>query len=252
MTLFCIYRISDSAQKTTDSNGNNIIKTKPDYITKKGCLKNFINVFGVDNLYIIADNVSDNTYEFLKSFNINSNNIFRTNFGNGAASFRKALSLSLQNFDVNDSVYFVEDDYLHLNNANKVLLEGLEIFDYVTLYDHPDKYISAGTVKNKVVGNPLISDNSEETRVYLTENTHWKLTNSSTMTFACKVSVLKQDLKNILEFVKTDFPYDFNMFRSLIISNKRKLGVCIPGMSTHGESIYLSPLVDWEKIGSNI
>lgn len=252
MTLFCIYRISDSMQKTTDSNGNNIIKTKPDYITKKGCLKNFINVFGIDNLYIIADNVSDNTYEFIKSFNIDNNHIFRTNFGNGAASFRKALSISLQQFNDNDYVYFVEDDYLHLNNSNKILLEGLDIFDYVTLYDHPDKYISAGTTKNKITGNPLISDNSEETRVYLTENTHWKLTNSSTMTFACKVSVLKQDLKIILEFVKTDFPYDFNMFCNLININKRKLGSSIPGMSTHGESIYLTPLVNWDSIGNSI
>ena len=252
MSLYCIYRISDAAQKTTDANGNNIIKTKPDYITKQNCIKNFINVFGVQNFYVIADNVSDNTYNFLMSLNINENNIFRTNFGNGAASFRKGLSIALQNFDINDYVYFIEDDYLHINNSNKVLLEGLEIFDYVTLYDHPDKYINAGCVKNNIVGNPLIADNSEETRVYLTKSSHWKLTNSTTMTFACKVNTLKNDLKTILEFVKTDFPYDFKMFYNLINVNKRKLGVCIPGMSTHGESIYLSPLVNWENIAANI
>ena len=42
--LKIIYRISDGAQKTVDKNGQNIIKNKPDYITKRNCLLNFIKI----------------------------------------------------------------------------------------------------------------------------------------------------------------------------------------------------------------
>jgi copper homeostasis protein CutC len=60
--------------------------------------------------------------------------------------------------------------------------------DYVTLYDHPDKYL------NPIEGgNPYCEGRSEFTRVYFGSNSEFKLNNSSTMTFAAKVKTLKDD-----------------------------------------------------------
>jgi len=76
------------------------------------------------------------------------------NVGNGAGTFNLGLDLALK-FDYDDIVYFVENDYLHLPDSSKVLLDAFELgFDYITLYDHPDKYIDGI--------NPLVSAGSEE------------------------------------------------------------------------------------------
>ena len=41
-------------------------------------------------------------------------------------------------------------------------------------------------------------------------------------------------------------PYDFELFTELINKQHRKIVSCIPGVSTHGETQWLSPLIDWE------
>jgi len=244
--FYCFYRISDNFQKTITEDGKNLIKKKPDYITKKNCLKNFIDKFGNKNIFIIADNVGNDLLKYIKEY-ISDEQIIKTSYGHGAGSFRKCLEISLLLND-DDELYFVEDDYLHVNDSKKILLEGLEIGDYVSLYDHPDKYINANESKNNCVGNPLINDNSEQTRLYLTKSSHWKLTNSTTMTFATKVKTLKEDYETILKFCSGTFPYDFFMFRELIDNLKRKLIVSIPGRATHGETYFLTPLTNWENI----
>jgi hypothetical protein len=53
-----IYRISDSGYN----------KVKPDYINNENCLKNFCNVFGNQNLEIIADNRSENTLRMIMKY----------------------------------------------------------------------------------------------------------------------------------------------------------------------------------------
>ena len=61
--------------------------------------------------------------------------------------------------------YFVENDYLHHSNARNILLEGFTVgADYVSLYDHPDKYLNANEG-----GNPFIEDGGEVTKVYLSK-----------------------------------------------------------------------------------
>ena len=242
--MIIFYRISDNFQKTVNKNNDVITKEKPSYITKKNCFLNALDIFGSYEMYIIADNVRDETYEWLLKQTLDESRIFRTNIGNGAGTFNIALNIALNLHD-DEGVYFLEDDYLHKKNANLVLEEGLNIGDYVTLYDHPDKYINGGETVNNCIGNPFIRDNSEISRVYLSNSCHWKLTNSTTMTFASKVKTLKKDIDILKLYTSSTFPYDFQMFQHLINENKRKLISSIPGYSTHGETAYLSPLTDW-------
>ena len=231
------YRLSD--------HGYN--KVKPDYIDNKKCLDNFLRNFMEfkntdkcfsDDITIIADNVSDDTYDWLLKKNLK---IERTNLGSGAQSFNYVLNKVLD-FNRNYVVYLIEDDYLHLKNARKILLEGIKIADYVSLYDHPDKYIDG----NKG-GNPYVENGGEVTQVFKSDSCHWKLTNSTTMTFASTVDVIKRDKEILQKWTTGTYPEDFKMFIELR-ENDRSLITPLPGYSTHGETQWLSPFTDWSKV----
>jgi len=217
-----IYRISDAGYN----------KVKPEYINNENCLKNSINIFNKENWLIISDNYSGD----LKQYNKKVQNV---TIGHGAGTFNLALDYALLLND-NEIVYFIENDYLHKPDSDKILLEGFELgADYVSLYDHPDKYMD-GT-------NPYVENGGEYTKVYLSNSCHWKLTNSTTMTFAAKVKTLSEDEYILREFTKTTHPNDFQMFLALR-EKGRSLITPIPGYSTHGETAWLTPLTDWSKI----
>ena len=113
---------------------------------------------------------------------------------------------------------------------------------FVSLYDHPDKYI---TPENG--GNPYCKGGAEDTRVYLTKSCHWKITNSTTMTFAAKVSTLKKVEKTLRDYTTGTYPQDFKMFIDLM-RNGKLLITPIPGYATHGETAWLTPLYNWESL----
>ena len=205
-----IYRISDSR------NGQTLI----DGISKFECFSNFIDIFGRHGITIVADNVKPETEALLKSQVMD---VHLTALGN-SRSFVYAMDLAVQYQD-EEIVYFVEDDYLHLSDAEKTIIEGMERADYVSLYDHPDKYMSPGP-------NPFVQDGGEATKVILTRSTHWKYTNSTTMTFAARVKTLKQDFDILKQHCEPDIPLDFRMF-TILLQRGRKLITPIPGRSTH-------------------
>lgn len=234
MDIICIYRFSDSYQTSPDGQVQN--KTRPTYFNKRKIFINFLNEFGSENTIVVADNVSDESIEFL-SKHISSNKIIRTDYKNGALSFLYSAEYIIDNYKNDETiVYFVEDDYIHKPNSKKVLLEGAKISDYVTLYDHPDKY----------GGNPYVIDGGERTILYLTDSLHWKITNSTTMTFATKINILKQDYLIYRKHCHTGYPHDFEMF--LELGKYRKLISSVPGYSTHCENGVITPLYDWNNL----
>ena len=114
----------------------------------------------------------------------------------------------------------VEDDYLHRAESVSLLQEGIKRADYVTLYDHPDKYTRH-------------YDGGEFSKVIKTASSHWRYTTSTCMTFASKVKTLKQDMDVWKEFTSGDHPYDHFVFKKLTDERKRRLSVCIPGAACH-------------------
>lgn len=227
-----IYRISDAGYN----------KVKPSYINNEACIKNAVEIFdqNSNDWIVIADNVSDPTYHMIKSHIAHpSSKIKKVSVGHGAGTFNLALDEALS-LDDNEIVYFIENDYLHKPDSASILVEGFNTgADYVSLYDHPDKYIDGA--------NPFVESGGEVTRILLTQSCHWKLTNSTTMTFAAKVKTLREDEKILREFTSGSYPRDFDMFLKLR-DNGRSLITSIPGYSTHGETAWLSPLIDWSKI----
>lgn len=234
------YRISDSSYS----------KLREVYITKEKCLSNLVSIMRKqDQLTVVADNISEETYKMIIKVVPPETTIHRTQLGHGALSFNFALQLAVEDVTNKDeSYYFVEDDYLHTSQALDVIEDGLTLgFDYITGYDHPDKYIDP-----LHGGNPVCLGGAESTRVYLGKKSHFKITNSTTMTFAAKKYTLLSDYKLIEQETngrfEAGYPYDFYLFNKLYTEKKRHLGNSIPGVCTHGETKWLSPFIDWSKV----
>jgi hypothetical protein len=227
------YRISDTGYK----------KIKPSYINNRLCFNNFCQVFQkhLANIIVIGDNIGIETLEML-SEHINESNIRFTSIGHGAGTFNIALDESLK-LSEDEIIYFVENDYLHKNFSADILLDGFTLNpSFVTLYDHPDKYLDPS-----LGGNQFCQGGSENTKVYITKSCHWKITNSTTMTFASKVSTLKKHEGTLRKWTQGSHPHDFQMFIELM-QKEAFLISAIPGYATHGETAWLSPLTDWSQI----
>ena len=228
-----IYRISN----------NGYTKEKPDYINNEACLKNFCSIFYFQqyDIKIIADNCNKDTLKMIEKY-VDPINIINVNIGHGAGTFNLALDMALE-YDDGEIVYFVENDYLHKQNSPLILLEGFNLgASFVSIYDHPDKYLDPSKG-----GNPFCEGGAEDTRVYLTDSVHWKITNSTTMTFAANVSTLKRVEPILRKYTSESYPRDFDMF--LELRNQNELLVSsIPGYSTHGETSWLTPLINWYEI----
>lgn len=239
--IYVFYRISDNGFKN---------KTKPEYITKFNCLKNALSVFKGDNVYfkVYVDGVTQPTEKMIHTLcdTREHTEVIKVNIHSNGFSFRRIYEDACKLYD-NDLVYFLEDDYLHLEDALECLenVAQWNYTDYITLYDHPDKY------DNYNYGvNPFCKDMGEITKVFKTDNHHWKITNSTTMTFAAFADVLKRDKNVFWQYTETGYPYDFDIFKTL--GNEGKLvSSPIPSLSTHGETKFLAPFVNWNNIINN-
>jgi hypothetical protein len=67
------------------------------------------------------------------------------------------------------------------------------------------------------------------------------------MTFAAKVSTLKRVEPILRKYTQGSYPEDFKMFLELREYNELLI-TPLPGYSTHGETAWLTPLIDWSKI----
>lgn len=236
--IYIYYRISDNGFKN---------KIKPSFITKYNCLRNALDTFKGNNVYfkVYVDSVIPITEKMIHDLCDYRENteIIKIDIHSNGFSFRRVYEDACKLED-NNLVYFLEDDYIHQENALEYLKDAAEwnYTDYISLYDHPDKYDN-----NEAEVNPLAKEFGEITKVFKTSNHHWKLTNSTTMTFAAFVDVLKRDKEIFWKYTETGYPYDFEIFINLLKEGKL-LSSPIPSISTHGETKFLAPFIEWKKI----
>lgn len=230
--MLILYRISDGSYK----------KSREDYISKEICLQNCVKEFGkYCDIKVIADNLGETTLDMVRKY-IEPKNIEHVSVGHGAGTFNYGLDIALMQKPT-ERIYFLEDDYIHAPNSYDILVEGFSMgFPYYTLYDHPDKYKDPS-----IGGNPLCQGGAENTRVYLTHSCHWKMTNSTTMTFATNVRNLEEDEMIMRKWTRDKHPDDMQMFFELR-KNEKMLLSPMPSYATHGDTGHISPLRDWRKI----
>ena len=228
--MIILYRISDAGYN----------KIKPKYINNENCLRNAVETFKNAKWSVYADNVSIETDNMIQNY-VTRSDIEYVSVGHGAGTFNLTLDKALK-YEDDEIVYFLENDYIHKPESLEIIKQGFELgASFVSLYDHPDKYLPP-----EKGGNPYCQGGAEDTRVYLTKDCHWKITNSTTMTFAAKVSTLKRVEPILRKHTNGTHPNDFQMFLELR-QNNELLITPIPGYSTHGETAWLSPLTNWEK-----
>ncbi len=261
--LNVIYRISDK------SNAN-----KVKIADKWQCLQNAVKIFGAENIFVIANDCENETLNTLKNFNLR---VLAINTGSNSGSFNYVMDKVIENYSAEDCIYLLEDDYFHLPKSREAILEGLEIADYVTLYDHPDLYHYDGNGPNFFVHGDF-----PKSSIYITKNTHWRSNISTTMTFAAKNKTLLEDRAIWRKFSQGKIPMDFpafilltkqdnleeiryavqkrggvgisNLMINIMLENyiterrKRLLISAIPSLSTHTEINFLAPLIDWKKL----
>lgn len=238
------YRLSDSSN----------IRTRVPRATKQNSLENFLKNFRLskygDSLIIIADSVTDETYDsILPIIENHPVTIKRTNSGSEASSFKLLLDeFAASKIPPREVVYFSEDDYIYLPNSRDMMDEGLMHGDYATLRLHPDKFIPPSKG-----GNPLLDERGgETTRVYQGVERFWMVTNSTGMYPATTAQVMREDL-DIWYWGVTQgrASKDFDIWLKLR-DKGRTLVMPIPTGNCHNELESASPLIGtglccWEK-----
>jgi hypothetical protein len=152
-------------------------------------LDNFLNEFKNFQTIIIADNCSS---EFLKKLTTFNCTIHETNLGN-RGSFLYSLNLAIRISNENTVLFFVEDDYFFKKNSSKNVIDALNYFDYITIYEHPDK-IRKLSHQLTVMSEYTLNDFSELTRLIQIKDEIWRTTTSTTMTFLTTSGLLRKDI----------------------------------------------------------
>lgn len=256
--LKVIYRFSDAAQK--GKCGEDMNKKRYHNFNKRAIYKHFIENFGVDkkDIFVIADNTCDESYNYLLTL-LPEEQVIRIDVKSGAFSFLYAIQYCIDNYTSDTIVYLVEDDYLHLPGSAKFLIEPFEEFpevSYVTLYDHVDKYTHPVHWGSRFA-HVGIGGIGEISKVIRSKSIHWKYTSSTTMTFACRLGTLREDMNEYNKHCHTGYPNDFELFWELCNLDKKPSGAhvkerilinCIPTKSTHYEAGWYSKGVDWDNM----
>ena len=161
------------------------------------------------------------------------NNMFAT-----MSSIYKSLLLAKEN--CNDLVYFVEDDYIHQNEAISEML-----FTY--------ERISSQSKKELIIcpsDYPFLYNKIEKTQIYLGSKRHWRTTEETLLTFMISKKLIEKywkSFENMCQFENLPFEKPLHKIyeQELCLSP-------IPSLVMHCTNINsvfgLPPNFDWKKI----
>jgi len=199
--------------------------------SREKCHRNLLATIHNANITYLLDTAKGKDH-----FIAQEKNVIEIQEGTEAGSFLRLLdhveSLSLPPETL---LYFVEDDYLHRAGWTDILLEGSLLADYITLYDHKDKYFHP-------------SYTSLKSQIFHTASCHWRTTPSTTQTFAVRWKTLQEDLSIHRKFSSgRQISQDHQKFIQLSKRGRRIIS-SIPGFSTHVEHEFVSPCYDWNHL----
>ena len=152
-------------------------------------------------------------------------------------------SLTIANGESADIIYFVEDDYLHSEDAITEMIFAYEKFSTIFSKDLvllPSDY-------------PYLYTKDEATKIYLGEKYHWRLVSESLVTFMTSKSVIDENYNNLIKMgIEWTDPWEKPLHN---IYNSNPCLSPVPSLAVHCANINsvfgISPFVDlkelWEK-----
>lgn len=223
-----------------NSSSNSVGKVRPEWFSKQVCWDNLNDTADANTeITVMFDGEPDST-NFMHGMDIN---MICKPGGNDGKSFLNLLE-HVRDLNIEDDtiLYFVEDDFYHRPGWTNILREGFTYIsaDYITLYDHKDKYTE-----------PMYD--SLQSKIIVTPSVHWRTTPSTTNTYAMLSQTFKKHYKLHEEYcdLVKGFTFDHAKFTRLWQEGSNLIS-CIPGYSTHCESAWMSPAINWESyVNSN-
>jgi glycosyltransferase involved in cell wall biosynthesis len=216
-----------------NTSSNSVNKTRPEWFSRQKCWDN-LKATSEDAEIIPMFDGTPTSDHFLYG-----EKVISKQGGNDGRSFLNLVEyIYQQDYSDDTLIYILEDDYLHRPGWVGILREGFDYIgvDYLTLYDHMDKYFL-----------PMYED--LQSKILATPTTHWRTIPSTTNTYACRFGTFKKHIaihREYCDLVK-GYTRDHDKFLRLWQEGSNLIS-CIPGYSTHCETEYLSPCVDWNKI----
>ena len=213
-------------------------RVRPFWYNKTQVFENFKNTLNPDlvNYTIVYDEFYGSIN---KTFLSQEKNVKIIKCGSECDSFLETLNIiQSQNFDDEQIIYLLEDDYIHRSGWCDIMLEGFNLKShYLTLYDF-DRMSQEYSCK-----------------IFTTLSSHWREVPVTTNTFACKYKTIIEDIEihqkysinGVKEKEGFHFSRDYDKFWELH-RQKRYLISPMPGWSTHCDKNAISPVIDWKKI----
>lgn len=210
-------------------------KNRPEWFKYESCFLNLLDSIKNYNvkLHVIFDGKIENN--FIKKYD-NHFILHEINEGTDIGSFFKTCNvIKKQNITDNELIYFLENDYLHIDNwvekVNEIIIHNE--YNYISLYDHLDKYI--------------FNDYKElKSKIFVTNSHHWRTTPST-----CGSFIITKKLFDLDYDILSTHPDDHSKFIRLNKERNRLVLTPIPGLSTHCSYNLLSPTINWKKINKN-
>ena len=214
-------------------------KVRPQWFDFEKCFQNLLHTvknYPNVKLYVIMDgNIDDNWISKYKEYFIGHNIVGGSMEAAAMEMYKIAYSL-LDDMDENDILYFLENDYLHLDNWVEYVLNLYQSFEglsYISLYDHNDKYFLP-------IYHDLVS------LILTTDTNHWRTTPSTCGSYLVYKKVFQEDYLD-----HTTVIGDHNKWLYLSQTKERSVLTPIPGLSTHCMEGLLSPTINWKQIINN-
>jgi len=210
-------------------------KYRPHWFDYEKCFVNLLNTIEGKNveLHVVMDGKVENNW--IKKYK--DKYITHEIKGEGRPGCKMLqIAKSLLDDKTNnvDLMYFLENDYLHVDNWVEEIVTLFQTYpqglNYVSLYDHNDKYFLS-------IYDNLVS------KIFTTKTRHWRTTPSTCGSFVMSKKAFEDDY-DVLSTVKGDH----HKFLWLNEHRNRFVLSPIPGLSTHCMEELLSPTINWKEI----
>ena len=211
--------------------------SRPEWFDKLRCYKSVWDMTQNDpstfSMHVIYDGERSPLLDYIEGMRVSDCAIYKVNKG-GYESIHDQYDLADKL--TGDWIYFCEDDYIHASDAARVIVEGANRFELISLYDHLDRYTRTDDI---TTGHETVA---------LTSGCHWRTAESTCHTWAACRTYWNS---HISYRARKHGANDRSFFYELIDCGIR-LWTPIPARSTHCMKGYMSPLVDWKKVSDGV